>query len=84
MSLGKQILLTSVRNSAWANRNLLDGCVTLTAEELELDFRISHASIISNYATFTMPKGSGWIVREPRQTCEPGGYRRVPRLSSPL
>jgi hypothetical protein len=47
VSLSKQILLTSVRNSAWANRNLLDSCTALTAEELERDLRISHASILS-------------------------------------
>jgi len=47
VTLSKQILLTSVRNSAWANRNLLDGCTALSAEELERDLRISHASILS-------------------------------------
>ena len=46
-SLAKQILLGGVRNSAWADRNLLDGCAALTSEELERDFRISHGSILS-------------------------------------
>jgi uncharacterized damage-inducible protein DinB len=45
--LAKQMLLTDVRRSAWANGNLLDACATLTAEELERDFRISHHSILA-------------------------------------
>ncbi len=47
MSLGKELLLTDVRLSAWANRNLLDCCAALTAEELKRDVRISHTSILS-------------------------------------
>jgi uncharacterized damage-inducible protein DinB len=47
MSFGKQMLLTDVRRSAWANQNLLDGCAALTAEELERDLRISHNSILA-------------------------------------
>lgn len=47
MSLGKQLLLTDIRQSAWANRQLLEGCAALTAEELARDFRISHANILA-------------------------------------
>ena len=47
MSLAKQALLADVRHSAWATRNLLEGCSALTAEELSRDFRISHASILA-------------------------------------
>lgn len=47
MSLAKQLLLTDVRRSAWADQNLLEGCSALTPEELERDFRISHASILA-------------------------------------
>ena len=36
-----------MRRSAWANRNLLDGCAALTVEEMQRDFRISHTSILS-------------------------------------
>ena len=43
----KQLLLGDVRRSAWANRNLLEGCATLTPEERERDFRISHRNILS-------------------------------------
>jgi uncharacterized damage-inducible protein DinB len=43
----KQLLLADVRRSAWANRNLLEGCAVLTAEEMGRDFRISHANILS-------------------------------------
>ena len=47
VSFAKQLLLTDVRHSAWANHSVLDGCAALTAEELERDFRISHRSILS-------------------------------------
>jgi len=47
VSFAKQLLLTDVRHSAWANQSVLDGCAALTAEELERDFRISHASILA-------------------------------------
>jgi len=47
VSLAKQLLLTDVRRSAWANQNLLEGCAALSSEELQRDFRISHASILS-------------------------------------
>src|SRR5258708_3146389 len=47
VSLAKQVLLTEVRHSTWANQNLLDGCIALTAEELERDLRISHNSILA-------------------------------------
>ena len=45
--LAKQLLLTDVRRSAWASQNLLEGCAALSGEELQRDFRISHASILS-------------------------------------
>lgn len=47
VSFVKQLLLTDVRRSAWANLNLLEGCAALTAEERERDFRISHGNILS-------------------------------------
>jgi uncharacterized damage-inducible protein DinB len=47
VSLAKQVLLTDVRRSAWANQQLLKGCSALTNEELERDFRISHTNILS-------------------------------------
>jgi len=46
VSLGKELLLTDVRLSAWADRNLLHGCAALTPEELNRDLRISHASVL--------------------------------------
>lgn len=46
MFSAKQLLLTDVRHSAWANRHLLESCAALTSEELNRDFRISHASIL--------------------------------------
>jgi steroid delta-isomerase-like uncharacterized protein len=47
VSLVKQLVLGDVRRSAWANRNLLEGCAALTAAEVERDFRISHGNILS-------------------------------------
>lgn len=47
VSFAKQLLLADVRRSAWANRNLLEGCAGLTIEELERDLGISHTSILS-------------------------------------
>ncbi len=47
VSLAKQLLITDVRQSAWANQGLLDGCTRLTAEELGRDWRISHHSILA-------------------------------------
>jgi uncharacterized damage-inducible protein DinB len=42
----KQLLLSDVRRSAWADQRLLESCNALTAEELERDFRISHIGIL--------------------------------------
>jgi uncharacterized damage-inducible protein DinB len=47
VSLAKQVLITDVRQSAWANQGLLDGCAALTAEELGRDLGISHKSILA-------------------------------------
>jgi uncharacterized damage-inducible protein DinB len=46
VTLGKELLINDVSYSGWANRRLLDGCSTLTADELGRDLRISHTSII--------------------------------------
>jgi uncharacterized damage-inducible protein DinB len=45
--LTKQLLLNDISRSAWANQCLIEGCAALTAEELERNFRISHANILS-------------------------------------
>jgi uncharacterized damage-inducible protein DinB len=47
VSLVKQVLQADVRRSAWANLNLLEGCLALTAGEMERDFSISHTNILS-------------------------------------
>ncbi len=47
VSLAKQLLVTDLRRSAWADQLLLEGCAALTVEELGRDFRISHANILS-------------------------------------
>jgi uncharacterized damage-inducible protein DinB len=47
VSFAKQLLLTDVRYSAWANQRLLDACCALSSEEIERDLRISHVSILA-------------------------------------
>jgi len=47
VSLAKELLLTDIRYSGWANQRLLEACSALTSEEIERDLRISHASILA-------------------------------------
>jgi uncharacterized damage-inducible protein DinB len=47
VSFAKQLLLTDIRYSGWANQCLLEACSALTSEEIERDLRISHASILA-------------------------------------
>jgi uncharacterized damage-inducible protein DinB len=47
MSFAKQLLLSDVHYSAWANRCVLEACAALTGEELERDLHISHANILA-------------------------------------
>jgi uncharacterized damage-inducible protein DinB len=47
VTFGKELLVSDVRYSAWANQRVLDACSALTAEEIERDLRISHSSILS-------------------------------------
>lgn len=43
----KQVLVTDIGYSGWANQRLLEACSALTSEEIERDLRISHASILA-------------------------------------
>lgn len=47
VDFAKQLLCDDLRYSAWANQSLLEGCSALTAQELDRDLRISHASILA-------------------------------------
>ncbi len=47
VSFAKQLLITDVRRSAWADQNLLASCSALASDELQRDLRISHSSILS-------------------------------------
>ena len=47
VSFAKQLLLSDVSYSAWANQCLLNSCSALTAEELVRDLDISHSSILA-------------------------------------
>jgi len=46
VTFGKELLVSDVRYSAWANQRVLDACSVLTAAEIERDLRISHSSIL--------------------------------------
>jgi uncharacterized damage-inducible protein DinB len=46
MPFAKQALLMEVNYSAWANRQLLQGCAALTEEERERDLGASHGSVV--------------------------------------
>ena len=46
MSFGKEVFFNNVRQSMWANQQLLDGCSAISAGELERDLHISHNSIL--------------------------------------
>ena len=46
MSFPKELLRADIRRLAWSDHNLLEGCATLSAEELERDLRISHGGIL--------------------------------------
>lgn len=43
----KQLFVSDVRYSAWANERLLDACGERTAEELARDLGVSHSSILA-------------------------------------
>jgi|ERR1700722_8391210 uncharacterized damage-inducible protein DinB len=43
----RQLFVSDLRHSAWANQQLLDACVERTAEELERGFQISHSTILA-------------------------------------
>ena len=47
VTFGKELLLSDVHYSAWANQRVLDACAVLTAEEIGRDLRISHNSVLS-------------------------------------
>jgi uncharacterized damage-inducible protein DinB len=43
----RQLFLSDLHYSAWANHRMLDSCAAFTAEELEQDLRLSHRNILS-------------------------------------
>ena len=46
MPISRQILLSHLDYSTWANQLLLSACSTLTPEELDRDLKASHSSIL--------------------------------------
>ena len=47
MSFAKQLLLTDILYSGWANQRLLEACSALLSEEVERDLHISHSNILA-------------------------------------
>jgi uncharacterized damage-inducible protein DinB len=76
----KQILLTDVHHSAWADQNILAACAVLSAEELEHDFRISHSSIL---ATLGHIYDGERVWLHCLQTTADGGTWRLPQGPAP-
>jgi uncharacterized damage-inducible protein DinB len=46
VTFGKELLVSDIRCSAWADQRVLDACSALTTAEIERDLRISHSSIL--------------------------------------
>jgi uncharacterized damage-inducible protein DinB len=80
MSFGKELLLSDVHYSAWANRCVLEACAALTSEELEHDLRISHANILATLRHIYDGERV-WLDRL-RASAEPDIYR-LPTGSAP-
>ena len=74
------MLLTDVRRSAWANHSLLEGCLTLTGDELERDFRISHNSILATLC-HTYDGERVWL--DCLRTTPDGGSWQLPQGPAP-
>jgi len=79
-TLDKQILLTDVHHSAWADENILAGCAVLDGEELEHDFHISHNSILGTLR-HTYDGERVWL--QCLQTTADGGTWRLPQGPAP-
>src|ERR1041385_2070738 len=47
MSSAGDLLLSDINYSAWANQCLLEGCSSVSANELQQDLRLSHTNIIA-------------------------------------
>lgn len=45
----KDVLLTDINYTAWANQELLGACSVLTADQLERDLGASHASLLRTF-----------------------------------
>jgi len=76
VSLAKELLLSDIGYSAWANRNLLDACSALAREEFEPDLRVSHTSILSTLRHIYDAERV-WLLCL-RDTPDPGAYLLPP------
>jgi uncharacterized damage-inducible protein DinB len=76
----KQLFLSDIRYSAWANQRLLDACEERTAEELERDLRISHTSILT---TLQHACDGEKVWLDCLSTTSPEGSWRLPTRPAP-
>jgi len=77
---GRQLFVSDVGYSAWANRRLLDACLALTTEELTRDLRLSHGSIL---ATMQHACDGERVWLDCLSTTAAGGRWRLPPLPAP-
>jgi uncharacterized damage-inducible protein DinB len=71
VTVSRQILLSQVDYSAWANQLLLATCSTLTPEELDRDLKASHTSILQTLRHIYYAERV-WLRRLQADTLPPG------------
>jgi uncharacterized damage-inducible protein DinB len=76
----KQLFISDLRHSAWANQQLLEACAQRTAEELERGFQISHSSIL---ATLRHLYDGERVWLDCLRTTAPGGNWILPTEEAP-
>jgi len=76
----KQLFLSDVRYSVWANRRLLDACAALTPDELARDLGASHNSILS---TLQHVRDGERVWLDCLRTTAPGGTWQLPPGPAP-
>jgi uncharacterized damage-inducible protein DinB len=76
----KQLFVSDIRYSEWANHRLLDACAERTAEELERELGLSHRSIL---ATLQHAYYGERVWLDCLSTTAPGGKWRLPPEAGP-
>jgi uncharacterized damage-inducible protein DinB len=76
----RQLFLSDLSHSAWANQQLLDACAERTSEELERSFQISHSNIL---ATLRHLYDGERVWLDCLRTTAPGGKWTLPTGEAP-